>query len=53
VRDAATSLGGSGIEEIGADRCRWVNAEQQDQQRSHQRAAAHAGHANQKADAES
>src|ERR1700693_2922157 len=36
VRHAATSLGGSGVEEIGADRRRWVDAEQQDKQRSHQ-----------------
>ena len=36
VRHAATGLGGSGVEEIGADRGRRVDAEQQDQQRRHQ-----------------
>jgi hypothetical protein len=38
---------------LGADRCRRVDAEQQDQQRGHQRATAHTRHANQKADTES
>src|ERR1700761_8411912 len=52
VRQAADGLGGGGIEEVGADGGRRVNAEQQDQQRRHQRAAAHARHANQEADTE-
>ena len=52
VHDAAAGLGGGGVEQIGADRGRGVDAEQQDQQRRHQRTAADAGHADQKADAE-
>ena len=35
---------GGGIEQVGADRGGGVDAEQQDQQRRHQRAAADAGH---------
>ena len=52
VRQAAGGLCGSGVEEIGPDRRRRVDAEQQDQQRGHQRATAYTRHANQKADAE-
>ena len=52
MHQAAAGLGGRGIEQVGADRGRRVNAEQQDQQRRHQRAAADAGHADQEADAE-
>jgi len=47
VRQAATGLGGSGKQEIGADRRRRVDSEQQDQQWCHERSAAHTRHADQ------
>jgi hypothetical protein len=53
VRQAATGLGGGGGEQIGADRGRRVDTEQQDQQWRHQGATADSCHADQKADAES
>ena len=47
-----TRLGHRRIEEVGADRGRRMEAEQQHQQRSHQRAAADAGQADEHADQE-
>jgi hypothetical protein len=52
MHHAAAGLGGGGIEQVGADRGRWMNPEQQDQQRRHERTAADAGHSDQQADAE-
>ena len=52
VNEAATGLGRRRIQQIGADGCGRVDAEQHDQDRRHQRTAADAGHADQQADAE-
>jgi len=49
---AAGGLGDRGVEDVGADRGHRLDPEQQDQQRRHQGAAAHAGHADEEADAE-
>jgi hypothetical protein len=53
MNQRAAGLGGGGVEKIGADGRRRVDAEQQDQQRRHERAAAHAGHTHQHAHAKS
>ena len=53
MHQAAAGLGGRGIEQVGADRRGRVNAEQQDEQRRHQRATADTGHSDKQADAES
>jgi len=53
VHQAATGLGRRGVEQVGTDSGRWMNPEQQDQQRRHQRAATNPGHSDQEADAES
>jgi hypothetical protein len=53
VHRRAAGLRRAGIEQIGADRGRGVNAEQQDEQRRHQRAAPDASHAHQRTDRES
>ena len=53
MHDAAAGLGRGGIEQVGADGGRRVNAEQENQERGHQRAAAHACHSDKQADAES
>ena len=52
VDSTAADLGRCRVEQVGADRRRGMNAKQQDQQRRHQRSAAHPGHADQHADAE-
>ena len=52
MHEAAAGLGGRGIKQVGSDRGRGMHAEQHDQDRRHQRAAADAGHANQEADGE-
>ena len=49
---AAGRLGDGAVEDVGADRGHRLDAEDEDQERGHQRAAAHAGHADQHADAE-
>jgi hypothetical protein len=43
MHDGAAGLGDRRVEQVGADRRRRVDAEQQHQQRRHQRAAADAG----------
>ena len=53
VNQPAAGLGGRGVKQVGADSGRGMNAEQQDQQRRHQRAAAHACHSDQQADGKS
>ena len=52
MHQRAAGLGRGGVEQVGADRRRGMDAEQQDEQRRHQRAAADAGHADQRADDE-
>jgi hypothetical protein len=52
VDQSAGGLGGGGVEQIGADRRRRMNAEKQHQDRRHQRPAPHAGLADQQADEE-
>ena len=52
VLDAADGLGHGGVEDVGADRGDRLDAEDEDQQRRHQRRAAHPGHADEHADAE-
>ena len=52
VHQAAAGLGGGGIEQVGADGRRRMNAKHQDQDRRHQRAAADAGHAHEQANGE-
>src|SRR5215208_6180216 len=52
MHDAAPRLGAGRVEQVGANRGRGMDPKQQDQQRRHQRAAPHAGHANEKADRE-
>ena len=52
MHQRAAGLGDAGIEQVGAHRSRGMDVEQQDQQRRHQRAAAHAGHPDQEADGE-
>jgi hypothetical protein len=49
----AADFGEAGIEQIGADGGRRMDAEQQHQHRRHQRAAANAGEADQRADRQS
>ena len=49
---AADGLGDRGVEDVGADRGHRRDAEDQDQERRHQGRAAHAGHADEQADAE-
>ena len=49
---AADGLGHRGVEDVGADRGHRLDPEDQDQQRRHQRCAAHAGHPDEQADAE-
>jgi hypothetical protein len=50
---AAERLRHGGVEDVGPDRGHRLDPEDQDQQRGHQRRAAHAGHPDQQADAES
>jgi hypothetical protein len=50
MHQAAAGLGRRGIEQIGADGGDRMHAEQQNQQRCHQRPAANAGHTDQHAD---
>ena len=50
MHQAAGGLGRRGVEQVGADRGRRMDAEQHDQDRRHQRAAADAGQADQHAD---
>ncbi len=52
VRPGAAALGDGGKPQVGADGHRRVQLEHADQERRHQRAAAHAGHADDGADAE-
>jgi hypothetical protein len=52
VAPAADGLGDGGVEDVGADRGHRLHPEEEDQQRGHQAAAAHAGHADEGADAE-
>src|SRR5262245_40311760 len=52
MHQAAAGLGGRGIKQVSADRCRGMNAEQQDQERRHQRAAADTCHTNEEAESE-
>jgi hypothetical protein len=51
VPPAARGLGDGAVEDVGADSGDRLDAEDQDQERGHQRAAAHAGHSDQQADA--
>src|SRR3954447_1887260 len=44
--DRSAAFRDCGIEQVGSDRCRRVNTEQQDKERSHERSATDAGHAN-------
>src|SRR5262249_1679587 len=53
MHEAATGLGGRGIEQVGSDGRRRVNAKDENQERRHQRAAADARHPDKHADAES
>ena len=53
VHQCPDALGGRCIEQVGPDRGGRVNAEDEDQERGHQRAAADAGHPDEQADAES
>ena len=53
VAPAADRLGHRRVEDVGADRGRRLDPEDQDQQRRHQRSPAHAGHADEHADAKS
>jgi hypothetical protein len=50
MHDGAAGLGDRRVEQVGADRRRRVDAEQQHQQRRHQRAAANPGEADDGAD---
>src|SRR3954464_3880965 len=50
---AADGLGDRRVEDVGADRGGGLDPEDEDQQRRHQRAAAHAGHTDEYADAQS
>ncbi len=52
VLPAADGLGDRAVEDVGADRGHRRDPEDEDQQRRHQRRAAHAGHADEQADAE-
>src|SRR5215471_11668652 len=50
VHQAAAGLRGRGVEEIGSHRGRRVHAEEEDQERRHERAASNTGHADKEAD---
>ena len=53
VAPAADRLGDRRVDDVGADRRGRLDPEDQDQQRRHQRASAHAGHTDEHADAQS
>ena len=50
MNEGPDRLGRRRVKQIGADGGRGMNAEQQDEERRHQRAAADSGHADQEAD---
>ena len=50
VPGGAERLEDSAVEDVGTDRHRRLEAEDEDQHRRHQRAATHAGHADEQAD---
>ena len=52
VLDRPERLEDGAVDDVGADRDRRLEAEDEDEQRRHQRAAAHAGHADEQADQE-
>ena len=50
MHQTAAGFCDTGVNQIGPHRCHGMDVKQKDQQRRHQRAAAHAGHPDQEAD---